>query len=173
MNGIRCLNFCPEENVLGEREDFSRLWSNASQWPEERLPVEGENVTIPYEWNLVMDIDPPKIEYLKVNGILIFDRARDNKLEAHYIWVSQGIIRIGSADSPFMNQAEIVLHGEKDDKYLVIDPDASGNKMLAVTGGLEFYGVIPDTVWTRMVEIAVAGANQIKVSAASGWSVGD
>jgi hypothetical protein len=32
--------------------------------------------------------------------------------------------------------AEIVLHGKKEDSFLVIDPDASGNKLLAVTGGL-------------------------------------
>jgi hypothetical protein len=28
---------------------------------------------------------------------------------------------IGSADSPFTKKATIVLHGEKDDNYLVID----------------------------------------------------
>jgi hypothetical protein len=76
------------------------------------------------------------LKYVEINGILIFDRTRDNKFEAHYIWVKQGIIRIGAADSPFTKNANIILHGGKNDSYLVIDPDASGNKMLAVTGGL-------------------------------------
>lgn len=73
-----------------------RLWSNVSQWPGQVLPGSGQNVTIPYEWNLVLDIDPPVFNYVKINGILIFDRSRDNKFEANYIWVNQGIIRIGS-----------------------------------------------------------------------------
>jgi hypothetical protein len=83
-----------------------------------------------------MDIDPAIINYLHVDGILIFDRSRDNKLEASYIWVNKGIIRIGSSDNPFINNANIILHGNKNDNYLVIDPNASGNKMLVVTGGL-------------------------------------
>lgn len=45
-------------------------------------------------------------------------------------------MRIGDEDSPFTNNANIILHGTKNSTYLTIDPDASGNKMLAVTGGL-------------------------------------
>lgn len=43
-------------------------------------------------------------------------------------------MKIGSPEEPYLNQAKIVLHGEKADEYLVLDEDASGNKMLAVTG---------------------------------------
>jgi hypothetical protein len=107
------------------------------------LPAANQNVTIPYEWNLVLDIDPPILNYVEINGILIFDRSRDNTFQAHYIWVKQGIIQIGSATSPFAKKANIILHGAKNDSYLVVDPDASGNKMLAVNGGLEFYGIEP------------------------------
>lgn len=71
-----------------------------------------------------------------MNGILIFDRQINHTFEAHYIWVKQGIIKIGSEESAFTNQAKIILHGNKNDRYLVVDPNASGNKMLAVTGGL-------------------------------------
>jgi hypothetical protein len=66
-----------------------------------------------------------------------------------------------------------MLHGTKDDKYLLIDPEASGNKMLAVTGGLEFFGVAPTTPWTKLSQIAPVGATTIKVVDASGWQVGD
>ena len=41
---------------------------------------------------------------------------------------------------PYNQYANIILHGEKDDFKMVIDKSASGNKMLAVTGGLELYG---------------------------------
>lgn len=93
-------------------------------------------MTIPYEWNVVLDIDPPILNYVEINGILIFDKLRNNTFQANYIWVKQGIIRIGDESSPFPNLANIILHGGKNSSYLVVDPDASGNKMLAVTGGL-------------------------------------
>ena len=97
LEGVPCVDECPEEEVEeGEREDFFRYWSDASNWPDSLKPTEGTNVSIPYEWKLVLDEDPPVLNYLKVSGILVFDPHRDNKLEAHYIWVTDGIIKIGS-----------------------------------------------------------------------------
>lgn len=93
-------------------------------------------MVIPYEWNLILDIDPPTLFFVEINGILNFDRTRDNKFEAHYIWVKNGIIRIGSKLNPFLNQATIILHGSKSDNKMVIDGSASGSKVLAVTGGI-------------------------------------
>lgn len=58
-------------------------------------------------------MDPPIFEIVTINGILIFDRTRDNVFQAHKIWVKQGIIRIGSQDSPFSKSANIILHGTK------------------------------------------------------------
>ncbi len=65
------------------------------------------------------------------------------------------------------------MHGSKDDHYLVLDPDASGNKMLAVTGGLEFYGNAPKNIWTRLTDIATINATEITVANSIGWKVGD
>lgn len=45
--------------------------------------------------------------------------------------------------------------------------------MLAVTGGLEFYGNQQQTSWTKLIEIAVIGSTSIKVESANGWKVGD
>ena len=138
INGIRCRDTCPDEEPQPDgREDFERKWSNASIWPNQVLPAEGDNVTIPYEWRLILDVDPPVLNYLHINGILRFDETREaSVLQAHYIWVSQGILRAGSDTTPFTSKIDIILHGEKEDDYLVVDPNASGNKMLAVTGGL-------------------------------------
>lgn len=163
VNGIRCRDFCPVEPEDENREDFFRLWSNATMWPNGVLPAEGENVTVPFEWKVYMDIDPPQFYYLEVNGLLIFNQTKDSKLEAKNIWVKNGRIIIGSEAEPFTHKAEIILHGEKDDPYVTLDPDASGNKMLAVTGGLFFYGKVPATVWTRLTAIATVGATSITV----------
>lgn len=47
-------------------------------WPEGVLPAAGENVTIPYEWNVILDIDTPILNFLEINGYLYFDQSRDN-----------------------------------------------------------------------------------------------
>lgn len=72
-----------------------------------------------------------------------------------------------------MYNATIVLHGEKDSPYMVIDADASGNKMMVVTGGLEFYGMVTDNIWNRLTAIAKPGATSITVEDASGWKAGN
>lgn len=45
---------------------------------------------------MVLDIDPPILNLLQIDGILNFDRNRTNILKAHYIWVKNGILKIGS-----------------------------------------------------------------------------
>jgi hypothetical protein len=45
--------------------------------------------------------------------------------------------------------------------------------MLAVTGGLEFYGIQPQTAWTKLTQTSSINSTQIKVISADGWSVGD
>jgi hypothetical protein len=56
---------------------------------------------------------------------------------------------------------------------LVLDPDASGNKMLAVTGALEFYGKPIKNVWTKLTAIAPFGSSTIQVENSADWTVGD
>ena len=45
--------------------------------------------------------------------------------------------------------------------------------MLAVSGGLEFYGQTGQTSWTRLTDIAQVGAQSITVESVAGWKVGD
>lgn len=64
---VRCELTCPEDETdetVNPRESFERLWSDVSNWPDSTLPQEGDNVTIPFEWNLIMDVNPPKLNYL-------------------------------------------------------------------------------------------------------------
>jgi hypothetical protein len=55
-------------------------------------------------------------------------------------------VKAGDANTPFVNKIKIILNGTKTDRHLVIDPFiVAGNKVLAVTGSLQLYGVIPAT----------------------------
>lgn len=173
ITGVRCREFCPKDSPLGEREPFFRYWSNATQWPNSVLPVAGDNVTVPFAWNIILDVSVPAFDNVIVNGYLVFDPTLDHTFEANKIWVNQGFISIGSKATPYAKKAKIILNGEKDDDYMVLDPDASGNKMLAVTGGIEFYGTVPDNIWTKLTKIAKVGDTTIEVITAAGWNVGD
>ncbi len=55
----------------------------------------------------------------------------------------------------------------------MLDPDASGNKMLAVTGTLQLYGKPINNVWTKLTIIASVGDTTIEVANSADWSVGD
>ncbi len=39
-------------------ENFYRVWSNVTQWPDGVLPSDGDNVTINCNWTILMDLDP-------------------------------------------------------------------------------------------------------------------
>lgn len=84
-DSVRCGNMYNTSDL--SRDSFLRLWSNASQWPNQLLPQDGQDVMIPYEWNLILDIDPPILNFVEIYGVLNFDRGRDNLFRAHYIWV--------------------------------------------------------------------------------------
>lgn len=172
VNGLRCLNTCPQDLVGTNRENFTRYWSDATNWPNNTLPKEGQNVTIPDAWNLVLDCATPIFNYVEVRGYLIFDQSQDLLFQAHYIWV-KGKIKIGTQSNPYKFNATIVLHGEKDSPYLVVDQDASGNKMMVVTGGLEWYGTVTNNTWNRLTAIAPAKSTTITVQDTTGWAVGN
>lgn len=60
----------PEEDNSGgcniRPEPMFRKWSNASMWPNGRLPVDGDNVTIKKEWKVFLDVNPPKMNYFLI-----------------------------------------------------------------------------------------------------------
>jgi len=72
--------------------------------------------------------------------------------------VKTGKIIAGNATTPFPGKINIILEGNLEDDSLVIDDKIDvGNKVLAVTRGLELYGISPTTVWTRLAAYADAG----------------
>ena len=57
-------------------ETFTRRWSNATQWPGQALPAKGAQVSIPAEWTVLLDKDPPALGNLSIQGTLLFTPAR-------------------------------------------------------------------------------------------------
>lgn len=175
VNGIKCRYLCPSPTGQFIKENFIRLWSNVTQWPEGRLPLDGENVTINGNWTILMDISPAIIDFLLIDGdVIIPDTATETNISAKIIWVRAGSIKAGSSATPHPGKIRIQILGNKEDRGFAINEFIAGNKFFAVHGRVELYGSAPSTIWTRAKATVRAGFNNISVtSSISDWQVGD
>lgn len=143
-------------------------WSNASSWPGKTLPAAGSVAVIPSGTTMIMDISPPALKGLQVNGTLILDE-RDLALSADWIAVA-GRLEIGSEAKPFTHHVTITLTGSDVNESI----NGMGTKMIGVSpdGVLEIHGE-PRTSWTHLGATAIKGASQIQLETAADWRAGD
>src|SRR5687767_6104016 len=60
-------------------------WSDPAAWPEGKVPRAGEAVTIARDTEVVLDVDPPALRSLTVDGKLRFADDRDIALATEWI----------------------------------------------------------------------------------------
>lgn len=137
--GAECLEALDE---VTEQEDFFRYWSDTENWPDNRLPNEGEDVEIRGAWNMILDIEEtPIVRLLKVHGRLTFSDEMNVHLRAKHVSIRGGELHIGSAFDPYLNNARITLFGVKDENGQFFDGAWSpGSKMIANAGLISFFG---------------------------------
>ena len=113
-------------------------WSQVNSWLNDEPPVTGDMVVIKAGQTILMDISPPQLNVLLVEGMLVFDR-KDLNLDATYILVYGGTLEIGTEKEPFMQTATITLHGHR---RKTIELPFVGSKVLGVAdrGGFTSYG---------------------------------
>ncbi len=160
------------------RPDNFQLWSNTSMWPENRLPAEGEDVMIPEDVYVVVDMELPRLGRLVINGGMELDDERDHMVEADFIIVDGGRLAIGYPDTPFRHQATIMLHGNINSEELTNRLKRNfftniGAKSLAVFGDLFLYSEPRRPTWTTLAATAMAGSNIIQVTDSVMWVAGD
>ena len=142
-------------------------WSSSTAWADGQVPAAGAAVTIPEGRTVLLDVSPPPLASLSLEGALVFDEA-DLDLTAGWITVA-GTLRIGTSTEPFQHRATITLTGSPDGP----DVMAMGNRMLGVAGGtLDLHGE-PRAGWTRLAATAPAGATQLVLESAPEWRAGD
>ena len=120
-----------------------RYWSDVNSWDEtNKIPEEGDDVYIASSWNMVLDLqETPAFNKIVIDGRLSFKTdIGDITIKAKTIWVKTGQFFIGDVDSPFPNQVTIILDGEREDDTVPITSIETGNKVLANTGVVRFYG---------------------------------
>jgi len=155
-------------NTQGTQASRSGLWSDPSIWPTGQIPRPGEVVTIPKDLEITLDISPPPLKGLNINGTLRFDN-KNLELQTDWIMV-HGKLEVGTPSQPFRHRAVITFTGNNPSEDIM----GMGTKGLGLMGGgvLDLHGE-PRNGWTRLSQSVAAGSNQITVQNASGWRVGD
>jgi cell migration-inducing and hyaluronan-binding protein len=75
-------------------------WSDPASWPDGKVPGAGDAVTIGRDKAILLDVTPPALRSLTVNGKLRFADDRDIALTTDWIYLSGGELDIGSAPTP-------------------------------------------------------------------------
>lgn len=144
------------------------LWSDPATWPSNAVPAEGDSVTIDEGMNVILDVSPPTLAGLTVEGTLSFGDNDDIELTTEWIAVS-GELYIGTAEAPYSHNATITLVDNVPGEEL----GNMGDRGIMVMGGtLNMHGN-RQNAWTKLAATAEAGSTEIEVLDASQWLVGD
>ncbi len=172
-------------------------WSDPAAWPGGKLPQAGEVVTIPTGTAMLLDISPPPLAGLMIQGSLVLDQ-RDLKLHTNWIMLS-GRLEIGVAGRPYTQQAEIRLtkatelspthvqanqlhnrnnhqhhghHHQHQDQLQAQQNTHQAAIMIESGGVLSVHGEARRS-WLRLAQTAAAGATEIVLEESADWRVGD
>jgi cell migration-inducing and hyaluronan-binding protein len=149
-------------------------WSDPATWSDKKVPAAGAAVTIGRDMEVVLDVSPPALHGLTINGKLSFANNRDLELTTEWIML-HGELEIGTEKSPHTRKATITFTNN------VKDEDISGmggttdrvdRGIMLMGGTLNLHGDRQNT-WTKLARTAEAGSNSMEVLNAAGWRVGD
>ncbi len=84
------------------------LWSNPATWPDKKVPKAGDKVTIEKGKDVVLDVRPPPLNGLHIEGKLSFADKKDLELTTEWIMV-HGELAIGTEAKPYTHKATITL----------------------------------------------------------------
>ena len=83
-------------------------WSDAATWADKKVPGEGAAVTIDKDMDVVLDVSPPALRGLTINGKLSFADNKDLELTTEWIML-HGELEIGTEAKPHTRNATITL----------------------------------------------------------------
>src|SRR5215510_8458820 len=144
-------------------------WSDPATWPDRKVPLAGDKITIAAGKDVVLDVSPPALNGLTIDGKLSFANTADLELTTEWIMV-HGELEIGTEASPHTRKATITLTNTVPDEEPMKD---MGDRGIMIMGGtLNLHGDRTNT-WTKLAQTAAAGSTSIQVLNASSWRVGD
>src|SRR5579864_5039071 len=151
----------------------AKRWSDAATWPDKKVPGKDAVVTIGRDMDVVLDVTPPALHGLTINGKLSFADNKDLELTTEWIMV-HGELEIGTEAKPHTHQATITLTDNvKDEDFGGLGGNDRSDRGIMLMGGtLNLHGDRTNS-WTKLSSTANAGATSIQVLNAAGWRVGD
>jgi hypothetical protein len=144
-------------------------WSDPDTWPNRKVPVAGDKVTIGRDKEVILDISPPALGGLSIDGKLTFANTADLELTTEWIML-HGELAIGSEASPHTRKATITFTNNVKGEDVMA---GMGDRGIMISGGtLNLHGNQKNS-WTKLAQTAAAGSTSIEVLNASGWQAGD
>jgi hypothetical protein len=143
-------------------------WSDPATWPGRKVPRAGDTVTIERGKDVLLDVSPPSLGGLHIEGKLSFSDKADIDLTTEWIMV-HGELEIGTEAKPHTRKATITLTDNVPGEEL----DGMGDRGIMIAGGtLNLHGDRTNS-WTKLAGTAKAGSARIEVLNARGWRKGD
>jgi cell migration-inducing and hyaluronan-binding protein len=151
-------------------------WSDPATWPNKKVPAKDDVVTIEKDMNVVLDVSPPPLHGLKLDGTLSFADDKDLELTTEWI-VVHGTLEIGTEAKPHTRKATITFTDNVKDEDIsmpaaTVSSDRSDRGIMIMGGTLSLHGNRTNS-WTKLSRTAAAGSTSIDVLNAAGWRVGD
>jgi cell migration-inducing and hyaluronan-binding protein len=143
-------------------------WSDPATWPNKKVPAAGDKVDIANGKEVILDVSPPQLNGLTINGKLTFADKSDLSLSTEWVMV-HGELQIGTEAKPYQHKATITLTDNVKGEQLM----GMGDRGIMLSGGtLNLHGNRTNT-WTKLAKTAEAGATAIEVLNADQWKAGD
>ena len=154
--------------VVEAAEAKATRWSDRATWPGRKVPVAGDKVTIPEGKSVILDVSPPALGGLTINGKLTFADNADVTLTTEWVMI-HGELQIGTEAKPHTRKATITLTDNVKEEEMM----GMGDRGIMLSGGtLNLHGTRTNT-WTKLAKTAEAGSNVIEVLNADQWKAGD
>jgi cell migration-inducing and hyaluronan-binding protein len=138
------------------------------------VPAKDDVVTIEKDMNVILDVSPPSLHGIKLDGTLSFADDQDLELTTEWIMV-HGELEIGTEARPHTRKATITLTDNvkgEDMSGVGGTTDRSDRGIMMMGGTLNLHGNRTNA-WTKLSRTADAGSNSIEVLNAADWRVGD
>ena len=152
----------------------AKRWSDANTWPDKKVPAKDAVVTIGEDMHVVLDVTPPELHGLTINGKLSFADNKDLELTTEWIMV-HGELEIGTEAKPHTRKATITLTDNvkgEDISGVGGTTDRVDRGIMLMGGTLNLHG--PEkNAWTKLAKTAEAGSTSIEVLSAADWKAGE
>ena len=141
----------------------AKRWSDAATWPDKKVPGKDAIVTIEKDMNVVLDVSPPALHGIQVNGKLSFGDTADLELTTEWIMV-HGELEIGTEARPHTRNATITLTDNvkgEDISGVGGTTDRVDRGIVLMSGTLNLHGDRTNS-WTKLSSTANAGATSAR-----------